>query len=151
MERITWNEVSQVVSEECQRTKDRWLQMGRLPSIEDCAVAIQTARSLDHQLRSKREDVDWNAPRTESERFWQGLSDDYQLAWNGQLHGNAFVEKTSIQLIDGYRRGLSSRQQNRSNRPHRNWAETREGLAAKAALSDKMARYWLNSICSVHF
>ena len=147
-ERIAWEEVSQLVSEECLRTKDRWLQLGRIPTIEECAVAIQTARTLANQVRSSiweeavQDDYDWNAPRTESERFWRDLSDDYQLAWNGQLLGKAFDGKTSLQLIDGYRRGLRDRHQSRATRTHRDWAETREGLAAKAALSDRMARYW---------
>ena len=147
-ERIAWEEVSKLVSEECLRTKDRWLQLGRIPTIEECTVAIQTARVLANQVRASiweeavQEDNDWDVPRNESERFWRYLSEDYQLAWNGQLLGEAFDGKTTIQLIDGYRRGLRDRHQARKTRTHRDWTETREGLAAKAALSDRMARYW---------
>ena len=146
--RTAWEEVSHSVSEECLSTKDRWLQLGRIPTIEECAVAIQTARALANQVRSSnwaeavQEDNDWDGPRNESERFWRYLSDDYQLAWEGQLLGEAFDGKTTVQLIDGYRRGLWDRHQTRTTRTHRDWTETREGLAAKAALSDRMARYW---------
>ena len=145
---IAWDEVSQEVTDECIRTKDRWIHLGRLPQAEDCAEATRTARLHGYQLRQKNweevawADDGWGSPNTESQRFWLHLRDDYQLAWNGQLYGNAFDEKTSIQLIDGYRRGLQDRHQTSAKRLHRNWTETREGLAATAALSDKMARYW---------
>ena len=113
-------------------------------------MAIQTAREYEYQLQLVHRDsilTDFEALRTESERFWGQLSwttrfiDDYQLGW-GNLCSYAFDEKTNMQLIDGYRRGLQDRHQSKVNRLHRDWAETREGLAAAAYLSDEKARYW---------
>jgi hypothetical protein len=139
---IDWWEVSQEVSDECLRTKDRWVQMGRLPLADDCSTAIQTARAHEYLLHQKEIPKDWIYPMTETERFWRHLRDDYQLAWTGDLHRKAFDDKSTIQLIDGFRRGLRDRHQTSANRRHKDWAETWEGAAVKAALSDKAAKHW---------
>ena len=101
---IDWEDVSQEVSDECYLTKDRWVQMERLPSADDCSMAIQTAREHEYLLQQKNTPKDHGRaqePRTESERFWRYLRQDYQRASPRDIHRHLFDEKSTIQLIDG--------------------------------------------------
>jgi hypothetical protein len=149
---IAWEEVPQSVSDECLKTKDKWILQGRMPTVEECVLAIRTAREHEYRLQQvhdpHRKPVTYYVgPRNEAERFWDRFhltnifKDDYQVGW-GNLYSSAFDMKTNKELIDGYRRGLQDRHQSKANRLHRDWAETREGLAAAASLSDEKARYW---------